>query len=86
MQFHSEELTKGVEEVGDKFGTSVRHDMSWYSMFQEDMLEEELGQLRRVNHVIHRDEKGLFGESIHNDEDGSVSIGGRELFNEVHGD
>ena len=51
--------------MGEKLGTSIRGDMGGNSVLRKDMEEEEFSQLRRSDHVICRDEDGLFGEMIH---------------------
>ena len=42
VELHVEGFTKRVEEVGDEFRTSVRGGMSGYSVFGEDVGDEEL--------------------------------------------
>src|SRR6266481_7764116 len=50
------------------------------------MGEEQLGEFRRVNGVMGRDEEGLFGQVVNYYQDRSVSLQCWKLFNEVHGD
>ena len=42
VELHVKGFTKRAEEVGDEFQTSVGGGMSGYSMFGEDMGDEEL--------------------------------------------
>ena len=42
VELHVKGFTKRAEEMGDKFQTSVRGGMSRYSMFGEDVGNEEL--------------------------------------------
>jgi DUF1365 family protein len=52
----------------------------------EHMELDNLCELRRGYRVVSRNEYALFGEIIHDNEDGSKSGGRRELFDEVHPD
>ena len=42
VELHVEGFTQRVEEVGDKFRTSIRGGMSGYSVFGEDVGNKEL--------------------------------------------
>ena len=50
------------------------------------MEDKETSEFRSVNSINGQNEDGLFGETVHHNEDGGVTGGGGELFYEVHGD
>ena len=49
------------------------------------MKHEELGKYQSSDRVKGGDEDRLFGESIHDDEDGVIAGGWQEFLNELHG-
>jgi len=79
-----EGLTKGTEEMGNELGTPVGGDVRGNSVFGKHMEEEELGQLRRGDSVMGRYEDALFGQAVHDYQDGSEAGGGWKLLYEVH--
>ena len=56
VESHSECFFKGVEEVRDKFQTSVRGDVGWDSMLGEHVCNKEICKLRGSDGVIGRNE------------------------------
>ena len=54
------------------------------TMLREYVDDEESGEFGRCDGVVHRDENGLLGESIDDDEDRVGSARSGEFFYEVH--
>ena len=85
VKSHFQCFTQCSEELRDEFGSSVRSDMRRYSMFREDMKNEEICKLFGSNSVMGRNENCLFRSTIDNHQDRSISVGRRKLFDEIHG-
>ena len=47
--------------MGDEFGTSIRGNVGGNSVLGEHMEKEELCELWRCDHVMHRNEYALLG-------------------------
>ena len=60
--------------------------MSRYTVFGEDVSNEEFSQAGGVYGVRGRNEDALLGESVNNDEDSGEAGGLGKMFNEVYGD
>ena len=84
METDVQSLAKGMEEVGYEFGSTVGSDMGGNAVLGEDVEKEQLRQSGGVDGVMRGDEYALFGQAIHNDEDGCESGRGQKVFNEVH--
>ena len=56
------------------------------AMLGKDMEEEQFGQLRGCDGVVHGDENTLLREVVYDNQNGRESRGSGELFNEVHRD
>ena len=54
------------------------------AMLGEYMKLEQFCKLRTVDHIVSRDEYGLFRKPVYNDQDGCEARGGRELLYEIH--
>ena len=59
--------------MGDEFGSAVRSDVAWNSVFGEDVKNKELCKLLRRNRVVSRNEESLLGETINNDQYSSIT-------------
>jgi hypothetical protein len=55
-------------------------------MFGEDVEDEQFGEFCGGNGVVCRNENGLLGESVYNDEDSGVTGRLGEFLDEIHGD
>ena len=86
VEVHVQSFPQGAEEDRHELGATVRSNMSRYTMFREDISNEEFGQAGGVHGVHGGDEDALLGESVNNDEDSSEAGGLRKMFNEIHGD
>jgi hypothetical protein len=82
--FHIQGLSRRMEEMRQKFGTSVRGDMRWNSMFREDMDDEKFGQLGRGDSIMSRNEESLLSETVYHYQNSSETFGVGELLNKVH--
>ena len=58
--------------------------MQWNSMLRENMKHEQLDKQWGVDHINSRDEDGLLGEPIDDDENCIKTRGGQEFLNEVY--
>ena len=85
VEIHVQSFPQGAEEDGHELGAAVGSNMSRYTVFREDVSNEELSQAGGIHGVCGRDEDALLGESVNNDEDGSKAGGLGKVFNEVHG-
>lgn len=56
-----------LPKLGDELRTSVGNDRFWYSMLRNDMIDNELGELRRGESGGCWDEDRPFGETIDDD-------------------
>ena len=68
MQLHVQSDSERVEEMGHKFGSTIRSDMAWNSVLGEDVKNKELCKLLRCDHVVSHNEESLLGETINNDQ------------------
>ena len=85
MEIHVQSFPQGAEEDGHELGAAVGSNVSRYTVFREDVSNEELSQAGGIHGVRGRDEDALLGESVNNDEDGGKAGGLGKVFNEVHG-
>ena len=86
VEIHVQSFPQGTEEDGHELGATVGSNVSRYTMFREDVSNEEFGQAGGVHGICGRDEDALLGESVNNDEDSGEAGGLGKVFNEVHGD
>ena len=86
MEFNVQRFGQGVEELGDELRSSVRGYVRRDTVFGEDVKDKEMSEFWSVDGINGRNEDGLFGETVHHNEDGGVTGGGGELLYEVHGD
>jgi hypothetical protein len=75
-----------MEETRHEFGTSVRGDMRWNSMFGEDMDNEKFSKLGRGNSIVSWNEESLLSETVYHYQDSSKAFGVGELLDKVHRD
>ena len=61
VKSHVKSFSQGAEEVRDKLHTVIRGNMRGYTVFREDMHDEEIGQLGRGDGVMSGDEDCLLG-------------------------
>jgi hypothetical protein len=73
MQPHIKGFSEGLEEMGDKLGTTIGCYMGWDSVFGKDMEYKQLCELRGSDHIVSQNEYGLLHESVYNNEDGCVT-------------
>ena len=55
-------------------------------MLGKDVGDEQVRELRCGERVVRRDEDGLLGQPVYDDENGGVAVGVRELLDEIHRD
>ena len=55
-------------------------------MLGKDVGDEQVRELRCGERVVRRDEDGLLGQPVYDDEDSGVAVRVRELLDEVHRD
>src|SRR5687767_12675112 len=60
--------------------------MLWNTMLGENMGDEQAGEGRSVEVGMGRNEYGLFGEAVDDDENVGEASGSRKTLNEIHGD
>ena len=60
--------------------------MGGNSVLGKDVGDEQVRELRCGERIVRRDEDGLLGQPVYDDEDGGVAVGVRELLDEVHRD
>ena len=86
MQLDVEQGAKGLEKLGGEFRSMITGNVEGNAMLSEYMMEEEFGDSGGVDFVMCRDADELLAGTVDNIEDGSMIVGGRELFDEVEGD
>ncbi|EJF59971.1 hypothetical protein DICSQDRAFT_63901 [Dichomitus squalens LYAD-421 SS1] len=86
VEVHVKDSSEGVEEVGHKFRATVRGDVGRNSVLGEDVLKEQFRELRSVECIVRRDEDGLFGEPVDDNQDVCETVRVWQLLDEVHGD
>ena len=73
MEFHVQGDSKGLEEMGNEFRSTIGSDVTWNSMLGEDVKNEELCKLQRCDHIMSQNEESLLGETINNDQYSSIT-------------
>jgi hypothetical protein len=86
MEFHVENYSKGPEEMGNEFRTTIGGNMRRNSVLGEYVEDKEFRKFEGGNSIVGGNEYRLLGKSVYNNKDGSEARGDRELFYEVHGD
>lgn len=86
VKVHVESFTKGMEEVGHEFGTSIGGDMRWNPMLGENMEDKQVHKLLGGDCIDSGDEDTWLCELVDDYQDHRESIRVGELLNEVHGD
>ena len=61
--------------MGNKFGSAIRSNVAWDSVFGEDVKNEELCKLLRRDRIVGWNEKSLLGETINNDQYSGITGG-----------
>jgi hypothetical protein len=86
VQIHIESFSEGPEEVGNEFQSLVRCHVTWDTVLQEYMQDEQAGDVGGSDRVIDQDEDALLSEATKYHKDCSGSQRRQQLLNEIHGD
>ena len=86
VKAHVQGFPERAEEVRNELRTPIGGDVGGNSVLGKDVGDEQVRELRCGERIVRRDEDGLLGQPVYDDEDGGVAVGVRELLDEVHRD
>ena len=66
MKLHIEDRSQGLEKVWNKLRSVIESNIRQNIMFGEDVDNEQLNLVIQSDGIYHRNEYGLFRESINN--------------------